>query len=189
METLLRSIRIPFRRVLLVAISDDFYRRPWRPVVENGFVRYCPVDKVTKRCFAGRIDSTVTPTPYTPPPIHNSISRNFKFGLLLKRTFDKVMNKPWATASREPELLEKNMAALSRMVRDYPQLIVIHVPQKEEVAAGKYFLNPRIDGARYIPLLHQCMWTKDMFYENDPHPNDLGYQSIKICVSTAILDK
>ena len=85
--------------------------------------------------------------------------------------------------------LRRSLASLQRVIethRDKP-VKVIHLPKKEEVAAGGYSVDLRREiealDASYLSALDECDWSAEMYHTNDGHPNALGYSNISRCVS------
>ena len=58
----------------------------------------------------------------------------------------------------------------------------IHLPEKEEVAAGAYSINLRRKiealGISYYAALHEDEWTLERFFSKNNHPNSIGYEAI-----------
>lgn len=90
---------------------------------------------------------------------------------------------------------EKNAQYIQAMsvVRGWPERYpgvkfrLFHVPEKSEVAVGKYTLDVaddlRATSIDFVPLLETCRWTIDMYYEHDSHPTLDGYRHLRDCVA------
>ena len=91
-------------------------------------------------------------------------------------------------------LKQKNLKAIKDMRKKFPKIKIsfLHLPEKQEVDLGHYRLNIEKEikeaGVEYLPALKKCSWTKDMFYKNDAHPNQKGYDNVANCFSKLVLN-
>jgi len=64
---------------------------------------------------------------------------------------------------------------------------LLHIPEKSEVAIGRYTLDLRDDlrgtDIEFVPLLERCHWAMDMYYRHDMHFTRDGYRHLRDCVS------
>jgi lysophospholipase L1-like esterase len=83
-----------------------------------------------------------------------------------------------------------SLNALRNIRKAFPstKIYFIHLPQKEEVANGAYLLDDigkdiEEIGISYFPALKELHWKKEMFIDDDAHPNRDGYDNIRDGVS------
>ncbi len=85
---------------------------------------------------------------------------------------------------------EQGLESLRNIRESFPSIDIrfIHLPQKGEILNGDYtYSNVGQDieaiGITYFSALTECDWRQDMFFENDGHPNNIGYDNIEKCVA------
>jgi hypothetical protein len=188
MEDMIRSIEWPVRDIYIVLISGDFLRTPWTPSEKNGRFEFC--GKGEKRaCFEAsvgelRLSPSVDMVVNTEHTENKSILKSMKVLVLVKRSIDRLLNRPWTP--KEPfadeEAIARNRVALQRLTKDERVKGIIQLPQREEVSIGRYLVDGSVKGLDYYPALYRCSWTREMYYANDPHPNEYGYQNIRDCI-------
>lgn len=90
---------------------------------------------------------------------------------------------------------EKFLKALD-VLRSWPakypgvKFRLLHIPEKSEVAIGRYTLDVRDDlretGIDFVPLLETCDWTIDMYHKHDVHFTRDGYRQLRDCVAEVL---
>ncbi len=193
MENLIRGIEWPVRDIYVILISGDFLRSPWTPRVKEGRFGFCGNSQI-KGCFEATLgelrltpsDEAVTREAF---PQQTSILKSLKSIVLVKRTWDRLLRKSWVPIDHfsDIEAIDRNRAALRRLVADRRVKGVIQLPQREEISIGRYLVDGSVEGADYYPALYRCGWSQDMYYTHDPHPNDDGYRNIRECVRRYLL--
>ena len=113
------------------------------------------------------------------------VLRQSKLLLFLKRLVKPIVQGRKLHSTQH----ELNLAALGEIRRAFPERHIrfIHVPDKFEVARGRYDLalaDPVKDqGIEYLPALERCGFSVALFYTNDNHLNRKGYQHLRECVA------
>ena len=193
---------VSFDAIVVLAITDDFYRIRWRPETANGGLYLCGKDEPRDPCIARRpiaqlIDSgaPTAPAPASdsaaaegaPPAVGlRQLLRKSHLLVLLKRSWD-VYGGP------RRQLFDENAAGLSAMRARFPNVPIdfVQLPQKHEVSAGRYDRNLRgvveAAGLKYHDALASCRWSSDLYYERDAHPNQRGYRALSDCVENLVV--
>jgi len=195
-----------FTDIAIVAISDDFFRPAWRPLVEGSESRICAPEEDTATCRAR------PPIAYLIPPdipasqlidyarqrrLARAARPRGRAGLRasLKSSRLLLFGKRFVEQSvlrrlQRSAVLPANLEALSRIRRRFPaaRIGLVHLPDKAEVGRGRYSLalsdHVRSRGIEYFPALERCPWSPDMFYRHDNHPTAAGYENVSRCVET-----
>lgn len=196
---------IPFNHIVLVVITNDFSRLFWFPVVRDKEIRFC-VEDSGDACLSQPYVAKVIPPDAGQDTI---LSAAAKAGMDKQRSEYADAGNAWTRVLKESRLFRLGLAAARRLTakrrsdrrtrrawlnlrkirEDFPstEIRLVHLPQKDEVAAGEYFMDVGTIaegvGIRYFPALHECDWSEDMFFRLDPHPNAKGYRNIAACVS------
>lgn len=114
-------------------------------------------------------------------------------GLLARSRLYRLLTTPegerrgsWLDSGR---VREASLAALARIRADFPEtpIRLAHLPERHEVAAGRYDSDELAGaaerpGMEYFPVLSRCHWSADMLHVRDPHPNAHGYAALSDCV-------
>ena len=190
----------PVEDLVVLFITDDFVRPYWQARVSEESVSFCTDDDcqlVTTRWRSGSPGELLRMRrELNAPP--SSLSRWTQEGLrhLLSqfRLGQFVVNlRRRYLAQREPTWLEENKRLFSEMLRRRPARFALHLPQKEEAAAGRWSPESRSihrfveeTGVRTIDGLARCGLTADGFYPHDPHPNASGYAMIRRCLADVL---
>jgi hypothetical protein len=104
----------------------------------------------------------------------------------------RVFNGIGRTKNKEnggSQRLVKSLIALRQIRNAFAsaEIHFIHLPQKEEVEKKSYLVDigERVKEMeiKYHPALMQCKWSTRMYFVHDAHPNNVGYDNIKNCVS------
>lgn len=193
MENLIRSIEWPVRDIYVILISGDFLRSPWTPRVKEGKFGFCG-NGPQNGCFEATLgELRLTPSAEAVMgeafPQQTSILKSLKSIVLVKRTWDRILRKSWVPIDffADTEAIDRNRAALRRLVADRRVKGVIQLPQREEISIGRYLVDGSVEGTDYYPALYRCDWSQDMYYMHDPHPNEYGYRNIRECVRRYLL--
>jgi hypothetical protein len=196
--------------IVIVAITDDFYRGFWHPLIIDGKVNFCSENGIHSIC--------------QPIPVGGIIPINLPAGEVrgvAKKIHQEVRKKVneinaadgWRSRleslfyddsaiyyytrlffdtykrSHQPSDIEFAFEMMKKIRAEYPtaEIHLIHLPQKYEVKTKHYAINIADQvtglGIKYYPALEKCNWSGDMFFERDMHPNQHGYENIKKCVS------
>lgn len=133
--------------------------------------------------------------------IFSDVKRIFSFSRFFTLLFHYIEHEPlFVLAEKKQEigtLLKKymkgkNVISLKQLRDRYPLIpfTVIHLPEKGEVERRHYDIDLENDlkgtDIHYIPVLKECQWSEDFFYEHDTHPNKKGYEKISECVEREI---
>jgi hypothetical protein len=201
--------RVAVTNIVLVVITDDFYRAYWHPIIMNDTISFCNESGDHKLCQPIPIASTI---PYAASVADiREISRkkykeirarirelnssnNFRSKLesFLEESsiyfYSKVAYDRYKRQSASGDITDA-VAWIRKIKDDYPSVSIqlIHLPQKYEVNTKKYYINiaeqVAVQGVSYFPALEKCNWSMDMFYTRDGHPNQRGYDNISECVA------
>jgi lysophospholipase L1-like esterase len=202
-ERMLESIsrQLTFTDVVFVAISDDFYRPLWRPLVRDGGLWICADAETDEGCVR-RL-----------PIAHFMEPNDSKADLVARaheihaaRTRARGVVRSWLRSSRlltlardfvaasvrgasRGTVVDESVAAIERVRRAHPEARIrfVHVPDKYETGRGEYglALAPLLEGkgVEYLPVLGACPWSTQIYYANDNHPDAAGYQVLAACVA------
>ena len=216
-DRLLRSVadELSFTDVVILVISNDFYRPIWTPVTSSDGLRLCRGERATG-CAArqpigliGSHDSKgeaverarqmsralVADPDADTEPLWRRAARQSRLLTLGWRTPRRIYERFWRAESvpdpgdmEDPRQLEANLSALSAIRSRHGATVqLIHLPEKQEVAAGRYKLDVESQverlGVPYFAALTRCEWAMSMFYPRDGHPNAQGYENISSCVA------
>lgn len=183
--------------IYIVTISHDFFRFRWRPIEYDGRLYFCEIKTNLDDCLRhksrivliGQDDKEANFVDWAEAlypsegavSIGSYLSRNTYLGMMLagntnSLTFPKKV--PRATVDSLDKLSGRFGAE---------RITVMHVPQKEEAAAGKYFFDAKEFLQRwdftYVNGLHACAFKKQDYFRRDPHLNSEGYKKLLNCVS------
>lgn len=207
---LLHDVRkdLSITHIVLIAISDDLTRSWWHPFVDGNGINFCfQVGKNYDDIFAAGI----IPESSTKGDILRISDRIMKVRTDKRRAREGFTNY-WLSESHllyylrklanphlndvDPGYVNSVAETLYEIREEFPSVPIdlIHLPEKNEVAARRYRVSGLGEeaealGIRYFPALQQCTWTTDMFYPNDMHPNAKGYENISKCVSTYLFGR
>lgn len=208
--------RVNITHIVLVAITDDFYRDFWHPYTMNGDIFFCSERGTHTRCQQTPVASIV-PFTATEGEVrriarqkyqeqrdglerrktaeHNVISRieaafyDSHIYYYSKIAFDS------AKRSRQQGNINSSIEPLQNIRNEFPdaEIHLIHLPQKYEVLTKNYYINIADQivalGINYYPALDMCAWSEDMFFKRDGHPNAYGYENISKCVSKYLFER
>jgi len=191
-------------QVVIVAISSDAVRRSWRYFVHDGRLFLCARQTPKQACLAkpsnillvdakgseaalaARIDAHHDATPSV--GLRRYLSRHTHVGQLFH-------TRTWRPRSKALDTIEVpafTLAALKRVRARFAKrsVTLIHLPEKREVLAGAYAADlagaAKAAGLRFVDGLKACKLTVADYFPRDPHPNDVGYEKIRICVAKAL---
>jgi hypothetical protein len=208
---------MPLTHIVLIPISNDFYRPWWVPVPSPSGMRLCrhPPDCGNAPLFplmdhdatysalvrwnreqqAARASRQEVTDPWWKRALWHS-----QLYLLARRGLRGVYRhvvghepEPDVAGLEQPQLLGPNLDALAGIRTDFPELPITlaHFPQIEEVRAGRYTLelaDPVSErGIDYFPALTRCDWSPEMFHRVNAHPNAAGYENFAQCLSQYLL--
>jgi hypothetical protein len=206
---------LAFDEIVILAITNDFHRPFWRPLTSDTEIRFCPMDESRTVCAKREPVATVIPYALGAAGLqasiaertraraaaalhHSPLTRTLRHSRVFALAHDLYRQQPIFAAGEKTQqvsdtlkrFVERDSEAALRQLRarfaDTP-IHLIHLPEKHEVAQGRYDRNlkPLADelGLRYTSALDRCDWSIDLFYPRDPHPNALGYQRIAHCAA------
>lgn len=202
-ERMLESVSrlLVFTDVIFVAISDDFFRPLWRPLVRDGDIWVCADAESDEACvrhlpiahFMQQSD-TKADLVARAHEIHAARARTrgvvrswLRSSRLLTLARDLVTTG--VRSARRGTVVDESVAAIRRIRRAHPEVRIrfVHVPDKYETRRGEYGLDlaPRLEGSgvEYLPVLGACPWSTQIYYANDNHPDAAGYQVLAACVA------
>ena len=193
---------LAFNAVVIIGISDDFRRPYWTPMVADSTLYLCLAGESREEClrrepYASLFDRGASEDSVlelakqysgkrlllsNPTRFISTQAKRSQFLLLLVRQLKSALG------TRETFSLAGFKALASQQTgRD---VYFLHVPQRNEVAKGRYDVDPscvaRDYGVDYVALLDACDWDLAMFYGRDPHPNERGYENLRLCVGKVL---
>lgn len=198
---LLKSVsqQIKFSTIVVLAISNDFQRKSWYPVVQDNDISFCRESTGIPQC--GRV-AKVIQRDVTADGIleillkqvaedrkNDNILKQSQLLAFIKRSTANLLGRSVYTNMN----IKRSLHSLKEIRDTFPNtdIHLVHLPQKEEVAIGAYQLefSHQVEemGIKYYPALTRCNWSNDMFFANDSHPNRSGYENISFCVSEYLL--
>jgi len=192
------SAELAFSEIVILAISDDFWRVFWTPLATDDAIRFCAEDKPPPVCLAtvspvARVfDPALDPTQLRafaarfrggqkkgPPRPRDRLIDNSRLAALLYRHYRRFKLQRLSSESLE------HLADLRKAFPD-KTMRFIHLPSMRELGQGDYDLHPKDDltemGIQYFPAMTVCDWPEGMFIPEDGHPNAIGYAAISNCV-------
>lgn len=202
--------KVKITHIVIVAITDDFYRDFWHPYVSNGLINFCYIDAPHTSCQSGPIASIITISASEEEvrqvsknkykeirakidEINGERSLQAKLeSIIFDRSaiyyYTKVLLDTYKR-THQPSNIENAIESMRKIRTEFPlaEIHLVHLPQKYEVKTKNYYINiaDQISalGITYFPALEKCNWSLDMFFTKDAHPNKLGYENITKCVS------
>ena len=194
------STQLEFSEIVILALSDDFWRPMWHPLVQGDELRFCGLEASATECLQGPpvariVDEGLTQTELlalatrlrADPPSGSRPFRQFlvdhsRLGGLVYAQYRKF-KLPRSKG------LQESLSWLAHIRHAFPgkRIQLIHLPTIAEVAGADYELHPEEKvqalGIAYFPALKECTWPEKMFHADDGHPNAAGYEAIARCVS------
>lgn len=208
--------KVNITHIVIVAITDDFFRGYWHPLEMNGTLYFCSEGYGHARCLpvpvAGivPVDASAEEVKKVSLQAYKEIrarineikSANSLFAKMESTLYDdsalyyysRVLFDTYSR-SHKAASIEGAVSALSQITADYPaaEVHLIHLPQKYEVKTKNYQIEIGRQitalGINYYPALEKCSWSTDMFFLHDGHPNASGYENITRCVSGYLFGK
>jgi lysophospholipase L1-like esterase len=213
-RTLLSSVaaELPITHIVVIAISNDFYRRWWVPIVTADGTSMCwdPPDCGKTRLLSPIIDFGAAPAALVTwyrdvraallrqqaaDPVWKRALWRSQLYLLLRRGVRQIYGRfvPIAPEQdpndlEDPARLGPNLEALAGIRTDFPKLPITlaHFPQVDEVRNGRYELDLAQEASDlaidYFPALMRCSWSADMYHAANLHPNAVGYRNFADCL-------
>jgi len=196
------NLQADFSEIVILAISHDFWRPFWTPLATDDALRFCGKDEPPDYCleavppvariFDVELDRSqvkalaaeTTAARVSPPrKLRDRLIGRSRLTALL---FEQYRRFKLQLSRRES--LDR-LAALRDAFPD-KKIRFIHLPSMSELARGGYDLELEDDivelGIEYFPAMTACTWPDGMFYPQDGHPNDVGYEAIAQCVSSQL---
>lgn len=202
--------KVTITHIIIVAITDDFFREYWHPLITEGSINFCSVPGLHTSCQPAPIASSI--------PLAASEEEVRKVAKLkyteMRAKIDEFNSAKGLRAKLEsalyddsalfyyakllldsynrthkPSHIEGAMESMRKIKAEFPavEIHLVHLPQKYEVMTSNYYLNIASQvselGISYFPALEKCSWSSDMFFTRDAHPNAYGYKNISRCVS------
>lgn len=202
--------KVNMTHIVIVAITDDFYRTFWHPVEQDGLIGFCGGSGEHQTCQPVPVGGII-PIDSTDSEVGEIARKKYKEvrarvnevnasrdlsskieSLLYDDSaiyyYTKLLRDSYRR-THNPANIEDAYAALQKIRDEFPvaEIHLIHLPQKYEVKTGNYYINIADQvsglGIKYFPALEKCNWSNDMFFLKNNHPNKYGYENITKCVS------
>jgi hypothetical protein len=208
-RALLSSVasELPVTDVVVIPISNDFYRPWWVPVHASDGTKMCwdPPDCTSVRSLYPIVDYDARPDALVrqyqdmraarlaaqpAEPSWKRILWRSELYLLTRRRLLQLFRAPERDPYdlEDPARLDVNLEALAGIRRDFPTLPITLAlfPQVDEVQQGAYHLDLAQAASHldidYFPALTRCSWSTDMYHRANLHPNARGYRSFADCL-------
>lgn len=208
---ILHSVKkeLPVTDIVILAISDDFFRQFWYPYTDSSRIFFCLENDKISDCSKNSYIARIIKPGYSNKKIlsiaktiikdrkkarNNEYDENMwkrigkksKLLTYIVRTVKSLFN---LNSDQIQSSVNYSLKALKNIKKDYPNanITLIHLPEKEEVKKGEYSipkLKERVEniGITYWPALSKLNWNEKMFFKNDSHPDEDGYNNIIKCV-------
>ncbi len=182
-----------FSDVIFIAISDDFFRPLWRPLVRDGDLWVCADAESDEACLrrvpiAHFMKSADTKDDLVARAHARGRVRTWlRSSRLLTFALDLVAAR--VRSARHAEVVGESLAEIGRIRRAHPEARIrfVHVPDKDETRRGAYGLDLASSlestGVEYLPVLGRCHWSTQICFANDNHPDAAVYPVLATCVS------
>jgi lysophospholipase L1-like esterase len=187
------SRQVSFNEIVIVAISNDFYRDVWYSLVVDGEVKLCRPEVTETDC------RNASPVAYVAQPGDDVVGMASRLETSrVHSRLGRVATILWQRGMawwRNRGVMQKSLTALEDIWREFPDIpvTVVHVPEREEAIAGRYGLEIRAEveqrGMAYVPALNACGWSPALYLHLDSHPNQRGYDAIARCVEEHVLKR
>ncbi|MEI7818186.1 MAG: SGNH/GDSL hydrolase family protein, partial [Desulfuromonadales bacterium] len=202
--------KVKITHIIIVAITDDFFRAFWHPLVNGDKIYFCEKQGLHSICQPIPI-ATIIPENASKSEIREISKIKFKEHRAKIDELNAVNNSQSKLCSllydesaifyylklffdsynrlHQPTNIAYSIESIRRIRNEFPlaEINLIHLPQKYEVMTNNYSINIADQvtelGINYYPALEKCNWTRDMFFTRDAHPNKHGYENITKCVS------
>lgn len=207
--------KVPITHIVLVAITDDFFRGYWHPLEIDGKISFCSEGAPHAQCQPVPI-AVIIPPNTSADEVRTIAKKQHKEirarvnelnaadgiryrleSLLYDDSaiyyYSKVFFDTYHR-SHEPSNIDAAMESMRKIRSEYPatEIHLVHLPQKYEVKTGHYAINIAGQvadlGISYFPALEKCNWSGEMFLKLDGHPNRSGYENIAKCVSAHLFE-
>lgn len=203
--------KVKITHIIIVAITDDFFRGFWHPLVVDGNINFCNEPDMHSVCkpipVSGIIPINATESEVKAvseikykeirAKVNESIGEKSLRSKLESVLYDdsaiyyytRVLLDTYKR-THQPSNIEYSIESMRKIRDEFPlaEIHLIHLPQKYEVKTHNYYINiaDQISslGIKYYPALEKCNWSIDMFFTRDAHPNKSGYDNITKCVSS-----
>lgn len=179
--------------IVLLAISHDFQRGFWQPQFSDRQIAFCAEKAGKQKCnsIAGIVSPDVSLAEILDrvSPADGKLSTNWIRELRLLALAKRASRNLSELLGQKKKALDQSLLSLQSLRAAFPdtEIHLIHLPEEDEVASGRYRLDiakPVAElGINYFPALQGCGWSKDMFLERDKHPNAHGYRHMARCVA------
>jgi len=202
--------KVRITHIVIVAITDDFFRGYWHPLMVNGNINFCSLSGSHQVCMPVPVASImpldapeaelleISKTRYKEIRARvNEINAANSLQAKLESLFyddsalyyyAKLLHDTYKR-SHQSGNIDNAIEMIRKIKSEYPlaEMHLIHLPQKYEVSTGNYHINIadqiKMTGVGYFPALEKCSWSVDMFFKRDAHPNKSGYENIEKCIS------
>ncbi len=198
---LLKNIKnnLYFTDIFILALSSDFTRPHWTPVIKGQGIIFAVDEKKEgvgrrQRPIAYILEGSSAETLNFAREIYRErfiasgkfyTLKGSKFLAFLYNNF--ILQRP---DRKKVEILKNSLflesiTRLQALPALFPNTRIhfFHLPQKDEVISGEYLIPLEMyfsgSGITYHPVLYETDWVREMFYKNDGHPNQAGYDHIQ----------
>lgn len=191
----------PGAPIVLAVIDHDFFREPYNVKAEDKCSRYYTDDPEENNCLSAKVKWTHIDA-IAEIPDQLKIAKSQKvYGLIpftqsalrkLKSNLDQSYNFSY---SLNKQIYKKSITALAGYLRNNSApVLLIRLPMQKEILNAESrveHISNLTDLAHAFPntlfldLGKICPLTANHFFDNDPHPNQLGHNKLSRCLKNS----
>ena len=183
---------------VLAAIDHDFFREPYHVKADPICSRYFVSIPEENNCLTAKVKwSHVTDLAEVPEQLKIAKSRK-EYGLMpfaqfVARTVKSYLDQRFAFSySLNSPIYKKSISALEEYLKNDPStVLLIRLPMQNYILNKDTTITHSFNLANiaqsfpntfYLDLAKSCSLSPNDFFENDPHPNQLGHDKLSRCL-------
>ena len=183
---------------VLAAIDHDFFREPYHVKADVNCSRYYVNSPDENNCLTAKVKwSHIADLSEVTEQLKIAKSRKvyglMPFAQFVARTLKSHLDQRFAFSySLNSTIYKKSMFALEEYLKYDPStVLLIRLPMQRDIlnkdATVAHSLNlaniaQSFPNVLYVDLAKACSLNSNDFFENDPHPNQLGHDKLSRCL-------